>query len=566
MFYIQAVKLRSSILDRLRSGSFDVLVVGGGINGAVTAACLAARGAKVALVDRGDFAGETSENSSNLAWGGIKYLESFEFGLVRKLCVSRNHLIDSYPSTVKEIRFFVTHEKGFRHGRLKLYLGALLYWLIGSFFTKRPHLLSVADLHAEEPVVREDRTDGGFEYSDAYFHDNDARFVWSFIRTALDHGAACANYVESIAATRKDGQWHVDLVDQLGGEKISLRAKVLVNAAGPWVDEHNARTGEKTAHQHVFSKGIHLIVPRITKSHRVLTFFADDGRLFFVIPMGNRTCVGTTDTRVDDPRAFVTDEDREFVLSNINKRLTLDKPLTAADVLSERCGVRPLATLREAPKNKGKARDWMQLSRKHAVDVDEESRHLSIFGGKLTDCLNVGDEVARIVEKLGVQLPHPEAAWYGEPPPSVRARFFHMAQLMDLDAGTHKRSLEPLSARLWRRYGLSAFEMLEAIRADSTQAELVIDGTEYARCEIEHTARHELIGKLEDFLRRRSKIAMVLRTADIRQAPGLLEAARMFFGTDAEAKIAEYFGEYSAPSPTATLGRDPKTTPAVVVH
>lgn len=562
------MKLRPAILERLRSGTFDVLVVGGGINGAVTAACLAARGAKVALVDRGDFAGETSESSSNLAWGGIKYLESFEFGLVRKLCVSRNHLIRSYPSTVKEIRFFVTHERGFRHGRLKLYLGALLYWMIGSFFTRRPRLLSVADLHAEEPVVREDRTDGGFEYSDAYFHDNDARFVWSFIRTALDHGAACANYVESLAAKRVGDGWQVELRDGLDGETFQVTAKVLVNAAGPWVDEHNRRTGAKTAHQHVFSKGIHLIVPRITKSHRVLTFFADDGRLFFVIPMGHRTCVGTTDTRVEQPRATVSDEDREFVLSNINKRLNLERPLSRADVLSERCGVRPLATLREAPKAKsGKTRDWMQLSRKHAVDVDEPNRHLSIFGGKLTDCLNVGDEVARIVQAMGVTCPHPDASWYGEPPAEVRARFFHMAALMNLDARSSQRAMEPLSARLWRRYGFSAFEMLEAIRADASQAELVIDGTEYARCEIEHTARHEMIGKLEDFLRRRSKIAMVMRTEEIRRAPGLLEAARMFFGADAEAKIAEYFGEGGAASAAATLpARETGGDRTAVVH
>ena len=121
------MKLRATNLQRLDGGSFDVLVVGGGINGAVTAACLATRGVKVAVIDRGDFAGETSQQSSNLAWGGIKYLESYELGLVRKLCVSRNHLIESYPSTVREIRFFVAHERGFRHGRLKLYLGALFY-------------------------------------------------------------------------------------------------------------------------------------------------------------------------------------------------------------------------------------------------------------------------------------------------------------------------------------------------------------------------------------------------------------------------------------------------------
>jgi glycerol-3-phosphate dehydrogenase len=127
------------------------MIVGGGINGAVSAACLAARGLSVALIDRGDFAGETSQHSSNLAWGGIKYLESYEFGLVKKLCTSRNHLIASYPSSVKEIRFFVTHEKSFRHGRLKLFMGSLLYWLMGGFFTRAPRLLSKATI-AKEPI------------------------------------------------------------------------------------------------------------------------------------------------------------------------------------------------------------------------------------------------------------------------------------------------------------------------------------------------------------------------------------------------------------------------------
>jgi glycerol-3-phosphate dehydrogenase len=118
------VRLRATNLARLEaSGIFDVLILGGGINGAVSAAALSARGARVALVDRGDFASVTSQSSSNLAWGGIKYLESYEFGLVRKLCSARNQLIRSYPSTVQEIRFYTSHERGFRHGRLKLFLG-----------------------------------------------------------------------------------------------------------------------------------------------------------------------------------------------------------------------------------------------------------------------------------------------------------------------------------------------------------------------------------------------------------------------------------------------------------
>src|SRR3954467_448579 len=154
-------QLRNANVQRLEGRTFDVLIVGGGINGAVSAACLAARGARVALIDRGDFAGFTSQQSSNLAWGGIKYMESLELPLVRKLCMSRNHLIRSYPSTVQEIRFFVVHERGFRHGIWKLVLGTWLYWLIGNFFTKPPRFLTRAAIEREEPIVEARHCDGG---------------------------------------------------------------------------------------------------------------------------------------------------------------------------------------------------------------------------------------------------------------------------------------------------------------------------------------------------------------------------------------------------------------------
>ena len=117
--------LRQSNLDKLQEHVFDVLILGGGINGAVSAAALAARGLRVALIERGDFAGGASSNSSNLAWGGIKYLESHEYLLVNKLCKSRNHLMRSYPSTVKEIRFFTTIQRGFRYSPFFIYLGKL---------------------------------------------------------------------------------------------------------------------------------------------------------------------------------------------------------------------------------------------------------------------------------------------------------------------------------------------------------------------------------------------------------------------------------------------------------
>ncbi|MFO0555655.1 MAG: glycerol-3-phosphate dehydrogenase/oxidase [Polyangiaceae bacterium] len=530
-------KLRDSNVARLSRESFDVLVIGGGINGAVAAACLSARGARVALVDAGDFAGFTSQQSSNLAWGGIKYLESLEFPLVRKLCVSRNHLIRSYPSTVQEIRFLVVHERGFRHGLWKLVMGAWLYWLIGSFFTKRPRHVSVSELAAREPVLALDKSDGGFEYSDAYLHDNDARFVWNFVRGALDFGCAAANYVEVEGSTRDGATWVTRARDRVSGQPITISSKVIVNAAGPFVDEVNGVAGISTGFRHVFSKGIHLIVPRITEHRRVLTFFADDGRLFFVIPMGPRTCIGTTDTRVESPHTEVTAEDRRFVLENINKRLGLAKPLTEADIVAERCGVRPLVV----PKNDRGDADWTQLSRKHEVAVDAERAHVSVYGGKLTDCLNVGEEIAAHVSSLGVELQYPTARWYGEPPPQARELFFHQAALMRLDERTPKSSSEPLSTRLWRRYGREAFTLLEDIRADPTMADLLIEGAEYLRCEIAQAARREMIVKLDDFLRRRSKISLVLSRSAIQHAPGLREACDMLFGADADARYAEYF-------------------------
>ena len=540
------MKLRDSNLARLRRQRFDVLIVGGGINGAVSAAALSGKGARVALIDRGDFAGLTSMNSSNLAWGGIKYMETWDFALVRRLCVSRNHLMRSYPSTVQEIRFFTTLARGFRYHPRYLLLGAWLYWLIGNGFTRTPRFLAPSRIHREEPLVDTRDATGGFEYSDAYLHDNDARFVFNFVRTALDRGCVAANYVESLGARRDGGWWVGRARDAIGGgPEFEIRARVMINAAGPFVDAHNALTGEKTEHHHALSKGIHLIVKRLVTERRVLAFFADDGRLFFVIPMGARTCIGTTDTPVSDAGAGITDEDVAFVLDNINKRLRLPQPLTRGDIIATRCGVRPLAV----KKTPGQGRDFLQLSRRHAVEMRREDAHISIFGGKLTDCLNVGNEIAHLVRSLGIDLPFPNYKWYGEPPDSVRGEFFHQAKLLDLDAHTAPESSEPLSTRLWRRYGAEALGLLENIREDPRQAEVLIEGTEYLRCEVAQAARREMITKLDDFLRRRSKIALVERKEDIRRSPGLAEACELLFGDQAAAKLAEYFA-----SPAADAG------------
>lgn len=532
------MKLRESNLTKLQKENFDVVILGGGINGAVSAAALAAKGAKVALIDKGDFAGFTSQNSSNLAWGGIKYMETFEFGLVRKLCMSRNKLMRNYPSTVEEIRFFTTITKGFRHSVLKLYAGTLFYWLMGNFFTKPPRFLTKEKMNHEEDIINLESAVGGFEYSDAYLHDNDARFVFLFIRSALNYGCIAANYVESQGASKVGDVWNIKAKDNISGKTFTIRGKVLINSCGPFVDEHNQLTNQKTNHRHVFSKGIHLIVDRLTETKHILTFFADDGRLFFVIPMGNRTCIGTTDTQVTSPYSEVTKEDREFVLANINKRIKLTKPLTEKDIIAERCGVRPLVVTNTGDQTA----DWVKLSRKHEVEVNKADKHISIFGGKLTDCINVGDEVAAFVKDLGIEMSHFNQKWFGEPSDDIKNEFLHQAKLMGLDAMTDSGSSEPLSKRLWRRYGAQALGILDDIREEPNRASILIEGTEYIKAELEEAARREMITKLEDFLRRRSKISLVVRKEELKKSTGLKEACKILFGSEADRKWKEYFG------------------------
>jgi alpha-glycerophosphate oxidase/glycerol-3-phosphate dehydrogenase len=531
--------LRETNIKKLSETEFDVLILGAGINGAVSAASLARKGLKVALVDQGDFAGETSSNSSNLAWGGIKYLENHEYFLVNKLCKSRNHLMRSYPSTVQEIRFLTTLQNGFRMPAAVVYLGTLLYWLMGRFFTQAPKFLSKAKIKSLEPIIDVSDAQGGFEYSDAFLHDNDARFVFNFIRNSMDNGAIIANYVKAEGSQKErvgDGfKWQTQATDQETGKQFTITSKAIINACGPLVDSYNDANKQSTEHKHLFSKGVHLIVEKLTKVDKVLAFFASDGRLFFVIPMGKRTCLGTTDNKVESPDTQVTDDDRNFILDNVNQLLDLPNKLSHADIISERCGVRPLAV-----KDDDGNADWVALSRKHAIDVNKDDKYLSIFGGKLTDCINVGEEVSQIVKSLGIDLPFEDAIWYGESGDKMKAEFEHRAKLIDLDSMTPEYSSEKLTTRLWRRYDIHALQILDEIQRDPAQAEQLLDNAEYLRAELHYASRREMITKLEDFLRRRSKIEMVLRRCEIIDTKGIVEACEILFGEKAQEKLEEY--------------------------
>ncbi len=525
------------------------MVIGGGINGAVSAAVLAGRGAEVALVDQGDFGGFTSQASSNLVWGGFKYLEGFEFALVRKLCRSRNRLVRAYPDNVKPISFLATLDDTSPYPPWLAALGSVAYWVIGGFKTHRPRLLSAKKIEQTEPLIDTSRARGGIEYYDAYLSDNDSRFVFSFVRSALDAGAKAANYLELVDALFEDDRWLVTLRDlESGGDTFTCASRVLINATGPFVGDLNAKLEVNTDHRVLYSKGVHLIVAQITSSNRVLAFYDDTERLFYVIPMGARSAIGTTDTRVDSPFTEVTAEDRHFLLDQINKRLDLASPLTPSDVIADRSGVRPLVVRRDTPV--GSDVDWTKLSRKHEVETNDERSVITIFGGKLTDCLNVGEEVADAVEMLGVPLEPDTGSWYGEPAIHTREEFFRQARLMHLDDLRSTETLEGISTRLWRRYGRRAFGMLDEIRKDPTMAEDIFDNADYLRVELHLAADTEMVTKLEDFLRRRSKIAQVIPDRDVIGSPGLDEAVRILFGDQAEAKLDEYLRDREIPVST----------------
>lgn len=543
------VAQRSENLRRLDGGDFDVLVIGGGINGAVSAAALAGRGASVALVDRGDFGAFTSQESSNLVWGGFKYLENYELGLVYGLCRSRNELMKSYPDNVREIGFLATLDKTAPYRPWFAGIGATAYWAIGRFGTKPPKVFSRRRLAQAEPAISTATARGAIQYQDAYLIDNDSRFVFSFIRSAFEAGAVTTNYVELVHAERRGDRWHVALRDVVTGDEMTASAKTLVNAAGPFVDALNESWGTTTTHRIVYSKGIHLVVPRLTTTDhdRVLAFFDDSQRLFYVIPMGRRSVIGTTDTRVDDPHTAVTEEDRNFLLEQINARMNLEKPLEASDVIAERSGVRPLVVKVEGEgSDDWRSKEWTSLSRRHEVECDAQRSVVTVFGGKLTDCLNVGAEVASEIESLGVSLEADERNWYGEPDSASRAEFFRQAHLMHLDEMRSKPDTEPLSVRLWRRYGRRAFDMLEHIRDDPSMATDVMESADYLRVELHNAADHEMIVKLDDFMRRRSKIDLVVADDEFVGSDGLAEISQLLFGDDGERKLDEFYRERTA--------------------
>ena len=501
---------RGEYLSRLKDQKFQVVIVGGGINGAVSAAALAASGVKVALIDRADFAGVTSQESSNMVWGGIKYLQTYEIPLVWNLCGSRNHMLEAFPNRIKAISFLAAIGPTAPFGRFLGGAGTILYWILGRFKTKPPKVYSPEETIEIETLINPAGLKGSVRYDDALLVDNDARFVWDFVKNASEHGAVTTNYVSMQDATRENDLWTLHLKNELNNEQFDVTAEVVINAGGPWGKDLTQKFHDQTIHQLALSKGIHLVVPRLTTNNRVLAFFDDKGRLFYVIPMKDRSVIGTTDTRVDDPVSEVTDQDREFVLEQANRCLNLATPLTKNDIISERCGVRPLVV--KGKKDVSKI-EWTALSRKHEIEVNKKTKIITIFGGKLTDCVNVGEEVVDFVKKLGIRITKIKK-WYGE---DKQDRYQDFISEFKSISNVSESDVEFVAPAIWRRHGNESFEILKSFRENNDYLERIFPELELTFGECVYIVKNEMVQKPEDLWRRRTAISLIRSAEEISQ-------------------------------------------------
>lgn len=520
-------------LSQFKDQLFDVFIIGSGINGAISSLALGSGGAKVGLVDKSDFSGFTSGSSSNLVWGGIKYLENLEFGLVFGLCKSRNKLLRYYPENIRETRFMLTPGKGLLRNKWTLYLGTWVYWFMGLFFTKPPKWWSGKKAAKLEPNLPA-KAGARIEYSDASLLEGDSRFVFQLLQEAERKGVRLANYLE-VTSYQKTGQdWLIKLHDHITGKELSCRSKVLINAAGPYADKIIAQSESKFKHQHILSKGIHLIVKRLQQTDRVLAFFSDDDRFFFVLPFGTGTSIGTTDTPVEKPETEPDDKDIDFVLDNINQRLNLSKPLTRDDVISYRCGVRPLAVLR----GKGSGKNWINLSRKHIIEQSPDDKtFITIFGGKLTDCLNIGDEIFNLAEKQGIGLK--KNSWFGEHNQN-KLQFLEKASKLGWTKALENK--EPQAERLWRRYGEAAFQIYDIASQDNLMNQPILEEGGVLMAEAKWAAENEMVQTLEDWLHRRTLIGALNKKSELINNEQLKDACEILFGPKAGDEWSHYFG------------------------
>ena len=371
---------RKTYLDQLSSETYDLLVVGGGITGAGIALDAAVRGLKVALIEQRDFASGTSSRSTKLIHGGLRYLKQLEVKLVREVGLERAVVYRNAPHVVIPEKMLLPIVKGGSLGKYSSSLGLFVYDRLAKVDKdERRKMLSKEKTLSKEPLLREDILLGGGLYIE--YRSDDARLVIESLKEAVSRGANCLNYVSYVKATHDNGRVNGATVkDELTGEEITVKAKTIINACGPWVDTLRKHEGSLNGKKLLLTKGVHLVVDHSRFPIKASVYFdvPTDKRMIFAIPRNGKVYIGTTDTvygeHEDAKYPFATKDDADYILAAANYMFpSID--LTVDDVESTWAGLRPL--IHEEGKSPS------EVSRKDEIFISE-SKLISIAGGKLT--------------------------------------------------------------------------------------------------------------------------------------------------------------------------------------
>jgi len=497
----------------------DVLIIGGGITGAGIARDAALRGFRTALVDKADFGAGTSSHSSRLIHGGIRYLEQGAFHLVFEASHERRVLLTIAPHLVRPLAFLFPLYRGGRLPAWKVRAGMWLYDLLSSFRNVRWHRwLRAKQVRRVEPGLRDRGLIGAALYYDA--QTDDARLVIATVRSAMRAGALAANYVETTALLKPDGRVRGAVVrDVLTGQTATIRANVVVNATGPWSDQLRRLDDPQAAPILRLTKGAHVTVPRrrLANEHAVTLLSPVDGRVMFVLPWGDLSYIGTTDTDADaSPDGLrVTAADVTYLLRSANAAFP-HAHLAPNDVVSAWVGLRPLLRADHA--------DPSQVSREHKVFASEQGL-ITIAGGKLTTyrvmARDVVDRVAaRLHELDGRPLP-PRAQTDKLPLPGGEA-----AELDVLGEAARARGASEATARhLVASYGSEAAAVLNLVDRDRRLGDAIIAGRPEIWAEIAYAVERELAVRVQDVLVRR--LHLFYEVPDHAQSAVAKVAARM---------------------------------------
>jgi len=481
----------------------DILIIGGGINGTAIAREAALLGCKVLLVEKGDLASATSSASTKLIHGGLRYLEYYEFRLVREALKERERLIRAAPHLIRPMRFALPHAHAVRPWWL-VRLGLLLYDSIGG----RISLPRSRGWRADDADLRAPLKDGrtrGFVYSDAWV--DDARLVVLNAIDAADQGAEIATRTALVSARRVGDRWEAQLSD---GRQVSARA--IVNAAGPWVAEALRLTGANAKAGVRLIKGSHIIVPRLFEGDQAYMLQQPDRRIVFAIPYHRAfTLIGTTDIPVERPeQAGIAQGEIDYLRGAAN--LYFNRQIGPDDIVSTYSGVRSLYD--------DGASEARAVTRDYVLELDTAGPPiLSVFGGKITTARHLAEQaMAKLGDAIALDV-HPV----------TRARVFpggYIGHFGDFLADIRTRF--PFlgvarSERMARAYGSLLYDMLGEAKDEAALGEDF--GAGLTACEVGWLTSREWARTAEDIMWRRTKLGLIASAATIARLEAYLAGA-----------------------------------------